>query len=166
MCKMPKQPANQSPPSTRERASKAWKTSQTVKKSTSKAPTSRPAPETARTGDSLTLTELLSSKTARLPKRYDEDIEGYLTQLFDDYAQGVSRLSTKGSSAMVVRNEIGTIRGLSQGILSTLDQYLSGHTFDAFQTFDAAIGHVRHRLQNLVLPLAELLGVHQSERGS
>ncbi len=66
---------------------------------------------------------------------------------------------------MAVRNEIGTIRGLSQGILSTLDQYLSGHTFDAFQTFSDAIGHVRHRLQNLVLPLVDLLGVHQSERG-
>ncbi|MGA9672978.1 MAG: hypothetical protein WBQ94_27420 [Terracidiphilus sp.] len=125
---------------------------------------SRPAPETGSAGDSLTLTELLSSNTARLPKRYDEDIERYLAQLFNDYAEGVARLSTKGPGARAVRDEIETIRELSQGILSTLDHYLSGHTFDAFQTFDAAIGHVRHRLQNLVLPLAELLGVHQSER--
>jgi hypothetical protein len=162
---MPKPSANQPAKSTKKRASKASKASQTTKKSASKAPSSRPVPETGSTGDSLTLTELLSSNTARLPKRYNEDIESYLAQLFNDYAEGVALLSTKGSSAMAVRNEIGTIRGLSQGILSTLDQYLSGHTFDAFQTFSDAIGHVRHRLQNLVLPLVDLLGVHQSKRG-
>lgn len=108
---------------------------------------------------------MLSSNTARLPKRYDEDIEGYLVQLFQDYADGVARLSTKGAAAAAVRNELGTIQALSAGILLTLDQYLSGHTFEAFQTFSNAISHVRHRLQNLVLPLVDLLGVHQSKRG-
>jgi len=162
---MPKPPADQSAQSTKKRASKASKASQTAKKSSSKAPRSRPAPETGSTGDSLTLTELLSSSTARLPKRYDEDIERYLAQLFNDYVEGVARLSMKGTGARAVRNEIGTIQGLSQGILSTLDQYLSGHTFDAFQKFSDTIGQVRHRLQNLVLPLVDLLGVNQSKRG-
>jgi hypothetical protein len=54
------------------------------------------------------------------------------------------------------------IRALSAGIISTLDQYFSGHTFDAFLTFSNAIGHVRHRLQNLVVSLVDLLGVHPS----
>src|SRR3974390_391455 len=135
---MPKPPADQSAQSTKKRPSKASKASQTAKKSSSKAPRSRPAPETGSTGDSLTLTELLSSSTARLPKRDDEDIERYLAQLFNDYVEGVARLSMKGTGARAVRNEIGTIQGLSQGILSTLDQYLSGHTFNAFQKFSAS----------------------------
>jgi hypothetical protein len=162
---MRKAPADQLAESAKKRASKASKASPSVKTSTSKAPKSRTVSETGSAGDSVTLTELLSSNTARLPKRYDEDIERCLAQLFNDYAEGVARLSTKGPGARAVRNEIGTIRALSQGILLTLDQYLSGHTFDAFQTFSDAIGHVRHRLQNLVVPLVDLLGVHQSKRG-
>jgi hypothetical protein len=161
---MPKAPADKSAQSIKKRGPQ----SSNVKKSTSKAPRPQIRATTVNTGDSLTLTQLLSSNTARLPKRYDEDIEGYLDQLFDDYADGVARLSTKGSAARAVRNEIGTIRALSSGMISTLDQYFSGHTFEAFQTFSDAIGHVRHRLQNLVLPLVDLLGVHgvhRSERG-
>jgi hypothetical protein len=42
---------------------------------------------------------------------------------------------------------------LSDGILVTLDQYFSDHTFDAFQTFSEAIGQVRHWLQAVVVPL-------------
>ena len=73
-----------------------------------------------------------------------KDIERYLAQLFRDYAEGVARLSTNGTAARAVRDEIETIRNLSDGILVTLDQYFSGHTFDAFQTFSEAIGQVRH----------------------
>lgn len=160
---MPKGPAERPTQSLKKRAPGVSKGSPTAKKSTSRVLRSRTASGAGSTGAPLTLTELLSSNTARLPKRYDRDIETYLGQLFDDYAEGVSRLSMKGAGARAVRNEIRTIRGLSQGLLSTLDRYLSGHTFDAFQTFSSAIGHVRHRLQNLVLPLADLLGVDRSE---
>jgi hypothetical protein len=162
---MPKAPADKPAQSVKKHGPQASKPSPSVKKSASKAPKTLIRATTVNTGASLTLTQLLSSNTASLPKRYDEDIEGYLVQLFNDYAEGVARLSTKGSAARAVRNEIATIRALSAGIISTLDHYLSGHTFEAFQTFSNAIEHVRHRLQNLVLPLVDLLGVHRSERG-
>ncbi len=114
----------------------------------------------------MTLTELLSSNAARLPKRYDEDIEEYFAQLFKEYEQNVARLSTKGPGARDVQNEIETIRELSRGILSTLAQYLSGQTFHAFQTFNEAMSHVRHRIHDLVFPLVDLLGVPLSKRES
>jgi hypothetical protein len=161
---MPKAPTDKPAQSVKKHGPQASKPSPSVKKSTPKAPKTQIRATTVNTRDPLSLTQLLSSNTARLPKRYDEDIEGYLVQLFSDYAEGVARLSTRGSAARAVRNELGTIRALSAGIISTLDQYLSGYTFEAFQTFSNAIRHVRHRLQNLVLQLVDLLGVHRSER--
>jgi len=163
---MPKAPADKPAQRVKKRGSKASKSSPSFKKSASKVTESQTGSEAISTGDSVTLTELLSSSTARLPKRYDEDIERYLAQLFKDYAEGVARLSTNGTAARAVRDEIETIRILSDGILGTLDQYFSGHTFDAFQTFSEAIGQVRRWLQGLVVPLVRLLGVPLSESGS
>src|ERR1039458_6717295 len=85
---MPKAPADKPAQSVKKRGSKASKSSPSVKKSAFKATESQTGSETVSTGDSVTLTELLSSSTARLPKRYDEDIERYLAQLFKDYAEG------------------------------------------------------------------------------
>jgi hypothetical protein len=150
----------------------AEKPANTVKKSTSKSrkPAGRVTKSTttikaskamAKTSGAVTLTELLSSDTARLPKSYDEDIEEYLAGLFSRYSDSVAQLATGRAAAAAVHNQLGTIKALSAGILSTLDQYLSGHTFEAFQTFSNAIDHVRPQLQSLVLPLEILLGVHE-----
>src|ERR1700752_142553 len=107
---MPKAPADKPAQSVKKRGSKASKSSPSVKKRASKATESQTGSEAVSTGNSVTLTELLSSSTARLPKRYDEDIERYLTQLFKDYAEGLARLSTNGTAARAVRDEIETIR--------------------------------------------------------
>src|ERR1700676_4625948 len=95
---MPKAPADKPAQSVKKHGPQASKPSPILKRSASEAPKMQIRATTVNT-DSLTLTELLSSNTALLPKSYDQDIEGYLVQLFNDYAEGVARLSTRGSAA-------------------------------------------------------------------
>ncbi len=106
----------------------------------------------------LTISELLASEVALLPKRYDKDIESYLRQLFDKYMVLIGDLGTNEPAANAVRIKTEEIRALADDVLQTLDHYLSGRTSDAYQVFSNAMDRARTWIADLVLPLGELLG--------
>jgi hypothetical protein len=151
---MPEQSADQPAKSTKKRAPKASKASQTAKKSAPKAPKSRPALETGSTGGTLTLTELLSGNTARLPKRYNEDIER-----FGDFAKGQAIIWPLIAACSLVRRHPGTPFVpeyiIPQFLLQWVQREKDLDGIRYFSTKLAAMNRAQGRAFNFVFPVRQ-----------